>query len=79
MEKYADLILENADIVTCDPMMPRAEAAAIQNGRIIFVGARAEALRLMNPLTHVLDCQQKHFFRDSSILTAISSPRCESA
>ena len=39
----ADLVLTNAAVLTMDPERPRAEALAVKDGEIIFVGDAAEA------------------------------------
>ena len=59
MNEYADLILENANVITCDPLQPWAEAVAVRNGRIIMVGNRQEAAILRKSQTRVIDCQHK--------------------
>ena len=59
MSEYADLILENAEVITCDPLKPQAEALAVRDGRIMMVGTREEAAVLKNPQTRVIDCQHK--------------------
>ncbi len=58
MSEYADLILENAQVITCSPLKPRAEALAVRNGRILMTGTRAEIAGLRNPQTRVIDCQR---------------------
>lgn len=42
----ADFILTDAEIITQNPMRPRAEALAVKNGLIQTVGANADALAL---------------------------------
>ena len=59
MSKYADLILENAEVVTCDPLKPQSEAMAVREGRIMAVGTYEEIADLKNPQTRVIDCQQR--------------------
>ncbi len=59
MSEYADLIFENAEVITCDGLRPRAEAVATRNGRILLVGSREEADELKGRHTRVLDCQHK--------------------
>lgn len=38
----ADIIIENARVITMDPGQPRAEAIALKGGRVLAVGSRAE-------------------------------------
>jgi predicted amidohydrolase YtcJ len=59
MTDYADLILENAEVITCDPLNPQAESVAARDGRIMMAGTRAEIADLRNPQTRVIDCQHK--------------------
>ena len=59
MHEPADLILENAAVITCDALKPQAEAVAVRNGRIIMIGTCKEVARLINPQTRVIDCQHK--------------------
>jgi len=51
----ATLVLRNANIYTSDDSTPRAEAVAIQNDKIVFVGTDAEAQQYISPGTKVLD------------------------
>jgi predicted amidohydrolase YtcJ len=49
------LILVNAKVFTADPARPRAEAVAIQDGRILAVGRTAEVRALAGSRTRVID------------------------
>jgi predicted amidohydrolase YtcJ len=51
----ADLIVTSARVYTVDPNHPFAQALAVRNGRIQFVGSAQEALVLRGPSTRVLD------------------------
>ena len=53
--KAADLIYLGGDIVTIDDKQPSAEALAVKNGKIIFVGSKADADRVKGEATKVLD------------------------
>lgn len=59
MAAIADLILENANIITCDPLMPRAEALAIRDGHIQYIGSRLNVAALKSSQTRVIDCRSK--------------------
>ncbi len=59
MSEYADLILENAEVITGGPLKTAASSVAILNGRIIRSGSLAEVSSLKNPQTRVVDCQHK--------------------
>ena len=41
-EKSADLILTNGNIITLNEKQPKAEAIAIQDGRITHIGTTAD-------------------------------------
>ncbi len=58
-ESYADLLIVNAEIYTVDAAKTWAEAMAIKNGRIIYVGSLKEANKLKNKTTKILDCEGK--------------------
>ncbi len=55
----ADLIVTNARVYTADEARPLAEAFAVREGRIVFVGSRQEANALKGPATRVLDAAGK--------------------
>jgi len=57
MPQTADLIVENASILTMDPDTPRAEAIAIKGGEIVAVGDRATVLERKGPGTRVIDAR----------------------
>lgn len=50
-----ELILVNGDLLTQDPMMPKAQALAIAGGRILAVGTNAEMRVLAGPGTRTVD------------------------
>jgi predicted amidohydrolase YtcJ len=51
----ADTIIINANILTMEPLAPRAEALAICNGRITAVGSTADIKALASQRTSVID------------------------
>lgn len=51
----ADLVLRNALLHTVDPDLPEAEALAVRAGRIVWVGADADAAAWIGPDTTVVD------------------------
>jgi predicted amidohydrolase YtcJ len=55
----ADLIVTNARVHTVDDARPRAQAFAVRDGRIAFVGDVPGALALRGPATRVLDLAGK--------------------
>ncbi len=59
MSEYADLILNNARVITCDPVKPAAESLAILNGRIMTVGSSKDTGLVKGINTRVIDCQGK--------------------
>lgn len=55
MPQTADLIVENANILTMDPDTPRATAIAIKGGEIAAIGDRATVLERKGPGTRIID------------------------
>jgi predicted amidohydrolase YtcJ len=55
----ADLVLTNGKVYTMDAERTWAEAVAIRNGRIIFVGSAADAKKHTGSATKVVDLGQK--------------------
>lgn len=51
----ADLVLRNARIHTVDPDLPAAEALAVRDGRIVWLGPDAEADRWAGPGTQTIE------------------------
>src|SRR6185369_10577290 len=54
-----DLILTNANLITLDPLRPRATAMAIRDGRIVSVGSDSDILPLAVSRTQTLDLKRK--------------------
>jgi len=55
----ADLLIRNATVYTVDPANPKAEAVAIKDGKIIFVGSNAGVARHRGSQTRELDAAGK--------------------
>lgn len=55
MPPFADLIVENARVITMDADRPRADAVAIAGGTIAAVGERASLRDLRGPATRSID------------------------
>jgi len=55
----ADLIIENAKIVTLDPKTPRADAIAIAGDKIIGVGRRRDLEPLKGTSTRIVDAEKR--------------------
>ncbi|MEM9047890.1 MAG: amidohydrolase [Pseudomonadota bacterium] len=53
----AEIVIENARILTMDPGTPRAESLALADGRILGLGRRAEIAGLCGPATRRIDAQ----------------------
>jgi predicted amidohydrolase YtcJ len=51
-----DLILHNANVITLDPVCPRAELVAVTGNRISLVGGNELLPTLRRPETHIIDC-----------------------
>jgi len=55
----ADIILQNASVITLEPGQPRVEAVAIKGDSILLVASREEVESLNGAGTRVIDCQGK--------------------
>src|SRR5215813_14248230 len=53
--RHADLLLFNARVITMDPKHPAAEAIAIQQDRIAWVGSNAEARKIFGANVRSVD------------------------
>lgn len=53
----ADLVLHNAQVYTVSKDQPNAEAVAVKNGKIIFVGSNDEVKKFTGSRTEVIDCK----------------------
>ena len=51
----AELIVQNARVLTMDPRMPRAEAVALAHGRVLAVGSRDQIAALATPGAEEID------------------------
>jgi predicted amidohydrolase YtcJ len=57
MPQPADLIVENASVLTMDSEAPRAEALAVQGNTIVALGSSADLRALRGPETRVIDAR----------------------
>jgi predicted amidohydrolase YtcJ len=57
VKEIADLVFLNGNLYTVDSALPRAEAAAVKDGRIIAVGSMAEIRTLAGEATEVVDLE----------------------
>lgn len=55
----ADLVLYNANIITMDPLRPRAHLVAARGEEITWVGANEDLEMLRGPGTQIIDCHGK--------------------
>ncbi len=55
----ADLVVVSANIITVDHRLPRAEALAVRDGKLVAVASSAEVGSLVGPDTEVLDAGGK--------------------
>ena len=53
-----DLVVVNGRVLTSDPALPRAQAFAVKNGRVLAVGSTADVCNLATARTTVVDAQQ---------------------
>jgi predicted amidohydrolase YtcJ len=66
----ADSVFFNGTLLTQDPALPRAEALAIEDGRIVAVGARRDVDNLAGPGTEKVDLEGRTLvpgFNDSHV------------
>ncbi len=57
--QYADTVIENAKVYTVNPAQAEAEAVAIKDGNILFVGSNADVQKLKGKTTELIDAQGK--------------------
>jgi predicted amidohydrolase YtcJ len=55
----AELAILGANIITLDSKQPKAEAIAVQNGKIIAVGSNKEIRKLVNSKTKVINAKKR--------------------
>jgi predicted amidohydrolase YtcJ len=55
----ADLVIQNARVVTVNPQQPKAEAIAVAGGKIVFVGKNRDAKKFIGVNTRVIDADDK--------------------
>ena len=52
-----DLILHNANVLTMDPRLPRAEVVAVRGERIAWVGTADDVVSTRSPGVRMIDCE----------------------
>jgi predicted amidohydrolase YtcJ len=55
----ADLVLNNAEVYTVNKNQPNAEAVAVKDGKIIFVGSNEDVKKYMGDKTEVIDAKDQ--------------------
>jgi len=55
----ADLVVRNANVITMDPVQPRAELVAVRDGKVWLVGSNDLLGDIQGGHTRVIDCQGK--------------------
>lgn len=76
--KSAQLVVRNAVIYTVDAARSWAQALAVKNGRIVFVGDDADVSRWIGPATKVVDAGGRLIlpgFHDTHVHLALSASR----
>ena len=58
-DRPADVILVSGRVYTMDPDRPRADAIAVRDGRILFVGATGHVTALAGPATKIVNLQER--------------------
>jgi hypothetical protein len=54
-----ELILVNANVITMDPVLPKAQLVAIRDGKIVLVSGNPRLRELRKKETRVIDCKGK--------------------
>lgn len=57
--KPADLVIINAEIITCDDKNPHAEAVAVENERITYVGDENGITDFLGPETEIINANKR--------------------
>lgn len=70
----ADLILENANVITFERSRPEAEAIAIKGDRIFLVGSSREIGQVKGINTRSINCRRKTIIPGSTMPIATFSP-----
>ena len=74
----ADLVFLNADVLTMDPTVPRAQAVAVRCGVIVDVGSNHDILERVDSQTQIVECRGKCLipaFHDAHIHLLASASR----
>lgn len=69
-ERPADIVFQNGSVYTVDATRSWAEAVAIRDARIVYVGTTAGAIKLVGPRTRTIDLRGKMLlpgFHDSHV------------
>jgi predicted amidohydrolase YtcJ len=66
----ADVVFQNGNVYTLDPKHPRAEAIAVANGRIVYVGTNAGAAKYAAKTTKVVDLKK------STVVPGMADSHC---
>jgi predicted amidohydrolase YtcJ len=74
-ELGADLILVNGKVVTVDPKETIAEAIAVRNGKILWVGSRQQIKALAKSSAKVIDLEGERSSPGSWTATSTSYGR----
>ena len=56
---FADTIFRDANVITIDPDLPRAQAVALRDSKFLAVGSNDDVLDLIGPNTNVVDATGK--------------------
>ncbi|MEO5799573.1 MAG: amidohydrolase [Gemmatimonadales bacterium] len=62
LAQSADLVLRNTTIYTVDVAHPMAQAVAIKDGKIVFVGSDAAVSRFVGPATKSVDLKGRYVY-----------------
>ncbi len=59
IQSIPDLVVKNANIITVDSNLPKAQAFAIKNGKFIAIGSNNDIENITSPQTKIYDAENK--------------------
>ena len=59
IQSIPDLVVKNANIITVDSNLPKAQAFAIKNGKFIAIGSNDDIENITTPQTKIYDAENK--------------------
>src|SRR5689334_21094493 len=69
-DETADVLFLHGNIYTVNPQQPRAEAIAVRQDKIVFVGSDADALKYQTKSTRIVD------FGGKTVVPGLTDSHC---